>query len=240
METGRTPPPSVKAELPLLLRELNWLELRNGVLYRQRQDGSNATAQLVLPEELREIALHSLHNDMGHMGDERTIDLIRARFYWPRMYMAIEKLIKTCERLPIDLAFGLPTITNKLSHSQYVSSLKRRLEQSYRIVTSTAQKNADRNKTRFDKRVVESTLEMGDRILVHNVKLRGKHKLANKWEYDVYVVLKKAGDMPAYTVKPECKSGPVRTLHRDLLLPCGFLPAAITSEPIKQRPFSSG
>ncbi|TWW61908.1 hypothetical protein D4764_04G0005550 [Takifugu flavidus] len=80
METGRTPPPSVKAELPLLLRELNWLELRNGVLYRQRQDGPNATAQLVLPEELREKALHSLHNDMGHMGVERTIDLIRARF----------------------------------------------------------------------------------------------------------------------------------------------------------------
>lgn len=72
-------------------------------------------------------------------------------------------------------------------------------------------------------------------ILVRNVKLRGKHKLANKWEDDVYVVLKKAGDMPVYTDKPEGKSGPVRTLHRDLLLPCGFLLAAITSEPVKQH-----
>lgn len=38
METGRTPPPSVKAELPelpLLLRELNRMELWNGLLYRQ-------------------------------------------------------------------------------------------------------------------------------------------------------------------------------------------------------------
>lgn len=70
--------------------------------------------------------------------------------------------------------------------------------------------------------MVESTLEVGERILVHNVKLRGKHKLVNKWEDDVYVVLKKAGDMPVYTVKPEGKSGPVRTLHRDLLLPCSF------------------
>lgn len=74
--------------------------------------------------------------------------------------------------LPIDLAFRLPTKTNKLSHSKYVSDLKCRLEQNYRIATSTAQKNANRNKTRFDKRVVASTLEVGDRILVHNVMLR--------------------------------------------------------------------
>lgn len=58
METGRTPPPSVKAvlsELPLLLQDLNRLELQNG----QLQDGPNATAQLVLPEELKAIALQS-------------------------------------------------------------------------------------------------------------------------------------------------------------------------------------
>lgn len=101
MENGRTPPPSVKAELPelpLLLRELHQLELRNGVLYRQRQVGPDIIAQLVLPEELRAIALQSLHNDMGHMGVERTVDLVSARFYWPKMYTAIEILIKTCER----------------------------------------------------------------------------------------------------------------------------------------------
>lgn len=53
----------------------------------------------------------------------------------------------TQPRLPINLAFRLPTKTNKLSHPQYVSDLKCHLEQSYRIATSTAQKNADRNKT---------------------------------------------------------------------------------------------
>lgn len=414
METGKTPPPTLKAELPelpLLLRELNRLELRNGVLYRQRQDGPDITFQLVLPEELRATALQSLHNGMGHLGVERTVDLVRARFYWPKLYRAVEELIKTCERcvrrktlperaaplvniktcrplellcidflslepdrsntkdvlvitdhftkyalaiptpnqrartvakclwdnfiahygfperilsdqgpdfeshtirelcelagikkvhttpyhprgnpverfnrtllqmlgtlsqpdklhwkdfvkplvhaynctkndttgfspyelmfgrrprLPIDLAFGLPTNNNKVSHSQYVKDLKCRLEQSYRIATSNAQKNADRNKTRFDRQVVDSSLEVGDRILVRNVKLRGKHKLADKWEDDVYIVLRKAGDMPVYTVKPEGKDGPVRTLHRDLLLPCGFLSAAVTNEPVKQ------
>lgn len=34
---------------------------------------------------------------------------------------------------------------------------------------------------------------------------------------------KRAGDLPVYTVCPEGQDGPLRTLHRDLLLPCGFL-----------------
>lgn len=32
------------------------------------------------------------------------------------------------------------------------------------------------------------------------------------------------GDIPVYSVRPENADGPVRMLHRDHLLPCGFLP----------------
>ncbi len=85
-------------DLPLLLRELNRLELRNGILYRTRQEGGNTLYQLVLPEELREMVLMSLHDNMSHMGKDRTLDLVRARFYWPRMASDIEKRIKTCNR----------------------------------------------------------------------------------------------------------------------------------------------
>lgn len=93
------PPPTVRAELPelpLLLREWNRLELKNCVLYRRRQEGANTTLQLVLPEELRAVALKSLHDDMGHMGMERTMDLIWSRFYWPKVSMSVEEKIKTC------------------------------------------------------------------------------------------------------------------------------------------------
>lgn len=83
---------------------------------------------------------------------------------------------------------------------------------------------AEKNKTRFDQRVTPSALDIGDRVLVKNVRIRGKHKLADKWESTVHVVVKRA-DLPVYTVKPETGEGPWRTLHRDLLLPCGFLPA---------------
>ncbi len=82
---------------------------------------------------------------------------------------------------------------------------------------------ASRNKARFDKHVVDSTLKEGDRVLVRNVRLRGKHKLADRWESDVYVVQRQSGDVPVYVVRPETRDGPQRTLHCDLLLPCGFL-----------------
>ena len=137
-------------------------------------------------------------------------------------------------RLPVDLAFGLPSSCEPKSHSQYVHELKGRLEESYRVATENASKTAERNKQRFDRRVVESTLEPGDRVLVRNVRIRGKHKLADKWEPDVHVVVKRAGDLPVYTVKPEGKDGPLCTLHRDLLLPCGFLPVAESKQPPKQ------
>ncbi|KAL1268996.1 hypothetical protein QQF64_031285 [Cirrhinus molitorella] len=35
---------------------------------------------------------------MGHLGIERTLDLIRSRFYWPRMAAIVEDQVKTCER----------------------------------------------------------------------------------------------------------------------------------------------
>ena len=101
LETGLTPPPSLRTELPdlpLLLRELNRLELQNGVLYRKRQTGLEISFQLVLPEELRPVALQSLHYDMGLLGFDRTIDLVRTRFYWPKMQSSVEKMISTCER----------------------------------------------------------------------------------------------------------------------------------------------
>ena len=84
--------------------------------------------------------------------------------------------------------------------------LKGRLEESYRVATENASKTAERNKQRFDRRVVESTLETGDRVLVRNVWIRGKHKLADKWEPEIHIVVKRAGDLPVYTVKPEGKN----------------------------------
>lgn len=115
-----------------------------------------------------------------------------------------------------------------------MQKLKSRLEDSYKIATDNAAKIAHKNKVRYDRRVTASDLEAGDRVLVRNVRIRGKHKISDKWESTVHVVLRRAGILPVYTVKPENQDGPLRTLHRDLLLPCGYLPAEVNKEPDQQ------
>ncbi|KAL6467784.1 hypothetical protein MHYP_G00234610 [Metynnis hypsauchen] len=249
---GCTPPPTLRAQLPdlpLLLRELSRLELRDNILYRRRQVGSQITYQLVLPAELRDIVLTSLHDHMGHMGIDRTLDLVRARFYWPKMAMDIERKVRTCGRnevtgfSPYELMFGRqPRLAFKLpvpegqhsSHSEYVQNLKSRLKESYKIAMEKAAKIAHKNKMRFDRHVIASDLEAGDRVLVRNVRIRGKHKISDRWEHTVHVVLRRAGTLPVYTVKPEKGDGPLRTLHRDLLLPCGYLPVEESSGPVQK------
>lgn len=417
LESGEKPPPALRKEysdLPFYLREWDRLELVDGVLYRRRRDGDAVNHQLVLPEDLRSFAVSSLHDQMGHMGIERTLDLVRSRFYWPRMGAEVEQKVKTCSRcvrrkslpqksaplvniqatrplqlvcmdflslepdksntrdilvitdfftkyavaiptpnqkartvakclwdqfivhygfperlhsdqgpdfeshtikelcaiagiqkirttpyhprgnpverfnrtllnmlgtleekdkshwkdfvkplvhaynctkheatgfspyelmfgrqprLPLDLAFGLPgKDSSPVSHSQYVQHLKSHLKESYEVASQNARKIAEKNKIRYDKHVTNSSLEVGDRVLVRNVRIRGKHKLADRWESEIYVVVKQAADLPVYTVRPETKDGPLRTLHRDLLLPCGFLPVPETSDPVVSKP----
>ena len=40
-----------------------------------------------------------------------------------------------------------------------------------------------RHKTVYDLRVRESQLQPGDRVLVRNVGVRGKRKIADRWEH---------------------------------------------------------
>ena len=51
-----------------------------------------------------------------------------------------------------------------------------------------------------------------------------KHKIADLWENDPYIVLSHPNpDIPAYVVQKESGEGRERKLHRHLLLPIGFL-----------------
>lgn len=412
LESGSNLPAGFKADssdLHLIMKEWKRLELKDDLLYRKRFSGTATIIQFVLPEVLRSTVLQNLHDNMGHLGIERTVELVRSRFYWPRMASDVERKVKMCERcvrrkappdkaaplvniqtsrplelvcmdflslepdskntkdilvitdhftkyavaiptrdqkastvarclwehflvhygfperlhsdqgrdfeshtirelcsllgirkvrtspyhprgnpverynrtllsmlgtlkdrekthwrdfvkplthaynctkndvtgfspyelmfgrqprLPVDIAFGLP-VTNKqtLSHSHYVKALKTHLKESYEVATKNSHQVAEKNKRRFDKVVRESTLDVGDRVLVRNLRLRSKHKLADRWEPTVYVVTKRNGDLPVYSLKPEKGDGPLRTLHRDLLLPCGFLSQVEEEEP---------
>ncbi len=306
----------------------------------------------MLPEELRSSVMSSLHDTMGHMGMERTLDLVRAQFYWPKMAADVEQKIRTCGRcvrrksppqkaahlvniqatrqlqlvimdfLSLEpdrcytrdilgitdfftkFAVAVPTPNQKARtvakclwehfivhygfpvrlHSDQgpnfesctikelceISGIQKirtspfhprgnpveRFNRTPLDMLGTLEEKdksrwrdfvkplvhayncAERNKIRFNKLVTNSSLEVNGHVLVRNLQLRGKHKLAEKWESEVYVVVKRAGDWLVYTVRPETRDGPLRTLHRDLLLPCGFLPASEVSSPTLTKPTS--
>ncbi len=90
----------VKAENPavaiLLKQWLKVLVCQDGVLRRR----TSRREQLLLPKAYHPLVFKELHQDMGHLGVERTLDLIREQFYWPQMSKDVEHLVtRVCECL---------------------------------------------------------------------------------------------------------------------------------------------
>ena len=54
--------------------------------------------QFVLPKAYRRQALLACHNEVGHLGQERSLELLQEQFYWPYMSNGMEQHIKTCTR----------------------------------------------------------------------------------------------------------------------------------------------
>uniref|UniRef100_A0A8C8RYW9 Gypsy retrotransposon integrase-like protein 1 n=1 Tax=Pelusios castaneus TaxID=367368 RepID=A0A8C8RYW9_9SAUR len=388
-------------ETRLYLREWPKLFLSKGVLYRKAQRRGENIEQLVIPYTHRDRALEGIHDEMGHLGTERTLELARDRFYWPRMTKAVERKCQECERcirrkarvekaaelvnikayapmelvcidfltlepdasgtknilvvtdhftkyaqayptkdqtartvasvlwenfinhygfprrihsdqganfeselinelskisgvksrttpyhprgnpverfnrtllnmlgtleehkkthwkkyvkplvhaynctrndttghspyflmfgrqpiLPIDLCFGIKIRgRQEVAHQEYVKDLRCRLRYAYDLAAKESERSQLTNKSRWDAKIIMSSIEPGDRVLVRNLSLRGKQKLADRWEPVVHVVLEQLKeDIPVYKVQAESGDGPIRVLHRDMLRPCGYI-----------------
>lgn len=81
-----------------MYRNFSSLKLIRGVLYRESENDSEKINQLVLPCCFMEEVLSGLHNDMGHPGKDRTLSLLRDRFFWPGMATDTENWVKNCGR----------------------------------------------------------------------------------------------------------------------------------------------
>lgn len=121
-------------------------------------------------------------------------------------------------RLTIDCFLGLdPGNESDQTHSGYANKLQKRSETVHQMASAESKKIASKNKYRYDAKVKDVKLEVGDRVLVRNVGLKGKNKLADKWDEEVYVILEQRPGLPVYKVKGEV-GGRIRTLHRNMLL----------------------
>ena len=93
----------IKKDMPLdlkaFLRIRMQFKLKQGILYTWSQVTSNrARLQLVLPIEYRQKAMAGCHDQIGHLGQDRVLELLRDRFYWPGMHMDVASYINSCPR----------------------------------------------------------------------------------------------------------------------------------------------
>ena len=83
-----------------LLRSQSCLLFRCGLLYRKVFDGQlqENKFQFILLQSYWKQALGACHENMGHLGIERTTALLKDHFYWPSIAEDVEKHIKSCPR----------------------------------------------------------------------------------------------------------------------------------------------
>ena len=100
---GKTPSRQEKESCSMEVLQYLWdwkiLVLRDDVLHRRRvaEDGSEKF-QLVLPGGFRDLVCVMVHDDMGHLGQDRSLALCKDRFWWPSMSKDVVKWIMECAR----------------------------------------------------------------------------------------------------------------------------------------------
>ena len=81
-----------------LLRERKSLVLIDNKLIRKRNCSGGIQYRLIVPNKYQEIALKFVHDKMRHLGRDRTLELLRERYYWPGMQQAVVNYITKCGR----------------------------------------------------------------------------------------------------------------------------------------------
>lgn len=87
-------------DVKTLVAQWETLEVKEGLLYRLfRSEEGQVTWQLVLPSGLRKETLEYLHDSVmgGHLGTKRLLELVRKRFYWPRLSTDVKIWCQRCD-----------------------------------------------------------------------------------------------------------------------------------------------
>ena len=84
-----------------LMYQFHRLILKDGVLHRLYIHNDVEYHQLVLPQRYHKKVLQSLHNDLGHQGIDRTLDLLRERVYWPTMTQDANLWVDQCRHCQV-------------------------------------------------------------------------------------------------------------------------------------------
>ena len=89
-----------------LWHELPNLELSSDKILHRKGDENN---QVILPNRTKPLVFKELHSDLGHLGYDQTLELIKERFFWPKMYDGVKYFVtKICKCLKDKMQNTLP------------------------------------------------------------------------------------------------------------------------------------
>jgi len=79
----------------------------NKVIYTKKK----GLRKIVIPDQLQQIAIHHFHDNHGHPGTQKTVELINRHYYWPDMAKQIITYVKACHacqlvKIPTHAPYG--------------------------------------------------------------------------------------------------------------------------------------
>ena len=105
---------------------------------------------------------------------------------------------------------------------EYITDLQKNIQEAFEKVQKNADKACQKQKSVYDLKALAAKLEIVDRVLVKILAFDGKHKIADKWTKDIYIVTDIPNvNIPVYKVEREDGKGGERMLHRNNLLHLG-------------------
>ena len=73
-------------------------ELKDGIICKPGNIGEESVIRVCLPMSLQQDIFMAYHNNLGHQGKERTLSLLKRRFYWSGMDKDVQNTIRQCGR----------------------------------------------------------------------------------------------------------------------------------------------
>ena len=80
-----------------MLLQFVQFSLIKGVLHHQVILHGEEVQQLVLPKYFQNTILKSIHDDSGHQGLERTLELLQSQVFWLNMFKDVDAYLLNCE-----------------------------------------------------------------------------------------------------------------------------------------------
>lgn len=121
--------------------------------------------------------------------------------------------------LPQDRLLGLSETRGCTSVENWVSCHQRRLQFAMEKARKFQDSEMARQKLHFDRRSAPPSLQPGQKVLLQDMRAKGRGKLADKWGEKPYLIVKQPDPtLPVYVVRQE-ESGLEKVVHGNLLIP---------------------